>query len=267
MLSNQTTPGRSQLVEWLNSILGLTYTKIEDCTNGAAFCQIFDAIYPGTIYMPRVNFKASLAHQNFENYKVLQEAFTKNKIKFNIDVDGLSKGKQQSLLEMLQFLFQFYEQTKPHPPYNASEIRNRTSKRSIPMRTRRFNMLNGKLVTASTSDDSPGKSGKSGSAQKSSDEKSEAQSDSGKSSQKSGPTVIHIQDQALKAKMKALKNEAAEFKEKYEDMLQERDFYFDKLRKVEDFCQDHENNELIQSILSIIYQTDEALGFVPPEDD
>jgi len=41
--------GRAELLEWVNSILELNYTKVEQCGNGAAYCQLFDAIYPGEV--------------------------------------------------------------------------------------------------------------------------------------------------------------------------------------------------------------------------
>jgi len=41
--------GRAELIEWVNSILELNYTKVEQCGNGAAYCQLFDAIYTGEV--------------------------------------------------------------------------------------------------------------------------------------------------------------------------------------------------------------------------
>ena len=38
--------GKNELLNWLNELLGLNYSKVEQCANGAAYCQIMDAIYP-----------------------------------------------------------------------------------------------------------------------------------------------------------------------------------------------------------------------------
>lgn len=38
--------GKNELLSWLNELLQLNYTKVEQCANGAAYCQIMDAIYP-----------------------------------------------------------------------------------------------------------------------------------------------------------------------------------------------------------------------------
>ena len=36
---------RTELLAWLNDLLQLNYTKIEQCGTGAAYCQIIDSIY------------------------------------------------------------------------------------------------------------------------------------------------------------------------------------------------------------------------------
>ena len=38
--------GKNELLTWLNNLLQLNYTKVEQCANGAAYCQIMDACYP-----------------------------------------------------------------------------------------------------------------------------------------------------------------------------------------------------------------------------
>ena len=46
-ISFTTTMGesRSDLLLWLNELLQINYTKIEQCGTGAAYCQILDSIY------------------------------------------------------------------------------------------------------------------------------------------------------------------------------------------------------------------------------
>lgn len=36
---------RTELIAWLNDLLALNYTKIEQCGSGAAYAQIIDSIY------------------------------------------------------------------------------------------------------------------------------------------------------------------------------------------------------------------------------
>lgn len=39
---------------------------------GAAYIQIMDAIYPGTVPMHKVNWNAKYTHEFVNNYKILQ---------------------------------------------------------------------------------------------------------------------------------------------------------------------------------------------------
>lgn len=36
---------RSDLLAWLNELLNINYTKIEQCGTGGAYCQILDSVY------------------------------------------------------------------------------------------------------------------------------------------------------------------------------------------------------------------------------
>lgn len=36
---------RADLLAWLNELLQLNYTKVEQCGSGGAYCQILDSIY------------------------------------------------------------------------------------------------------------------------------------------------------------------------------------------------------------------------------
>ena len=36
---------RSELIAWLNDLLQVNYTKIEQCGTGGAYCQIIDSIF------------------------------------------------------------------------------------------------------------------------------------------------------------------------------------------------------------------------------
>lgn len=36
---------RTELIGWINDLLQLNYTKVEQCGTGGAYCQILDSIY------------------------------------------------------------------------------------------------------------------------------------------------------------------------------------------------------------------------------
>ena len=72
--------GRTELLDWANNLLDLQLTKIEQCATGSVYCQIIDAIYPGTVAIGKVNFGAKHEFEFVNNYKALQQAFQKNGI-------------------------------------------------------------------------------------------------------------------------------------------------------------------------------------------
>ncbi len=49
---------KGDLINWVNSLLSLEITAIQQLGTGAVYCQIVDSMYPGKIPMQRVNWKA-----------------------------------------------------------------------------------------------------------------------------------------------------------------------------------------------------------------
>ena len=82
--------GRQALLEWMNDLLCLQLTKIEQCGTGAVYCQILDSIYPGTVKMSAVKWQAKQPFEYVHNYKILQDAFKKNDIQKVPDVQRLT---------------------------------------------------------------------------------------------------------------------------------------------------------------------------------
>ena len=101
----------------------LQLTKIEQCATAAVYCQIMDAIYPGTFSMSKIKWGAKFDYEYVENYKVLQNAFDKNGIKKHIDVDKLCKAKYQDNLEFCQWIKRYFDLNYSGEPYNAVERR------------------------------------------------------------------------------------------------------------------------------------------------
>jgi RP/EB family microtubule-associated protein len=66
-------------------------------------------------------------------------------------------------------------------------------------------------------------------------------------------------------KRETSRQELSRIREDIQQMSQERDFYFDKLRRVEEVCQEAEGEPIIRQILDILYETDPERGFLPPE--
>lgn len=49
---------RGDILKWLNDVLQLNLTKIEQLGSGAVYCQVIDVVHPGIITMSKVNWKA-----------------------------------------------------------------------------------------------------------------------------------------------------------------------------------------------------------------
>ncbi|KAM0324300.1 hypothetical protein ACHAQA_008077, partial [Verticillium albo-atrum] len=62
---------RQELVQWLNSLLQLNITKVEQCGTGAALCQVFDSIFLD-VPMSRVKFNVNSEYAYIQNFKILQ---------------------------------------------------------------------------------------------------------------------------------------------------------------------------------------------------
>lgn len=110
---------RSELLSWVNSLFALNLSKVEQCSNGAVYCQVIDACHPGSVTMKKVNWAARADHESIPNYKVLQQAFDRCQIQKHIEVDKLVRGKYQDNLEMLQWIKTYFDRTFPGGEYDA----------------------------------------------------------------------------------------------------------------------------------------------------
>jgi len=101
--------GRTELLEWVNGLLQVNLSKVEQCASGAIYCQVVDACSPGSVKMSKVNWMARADHEYIPNYKLLQASFDKNNIDKHIDVDKLIRAKYQDNLEFLQWMKAMWE--------------------------------------------------------------------------------------------------------------------------------------------------------------
>merc|ERR1712137_1412833 len=80
---------RTELLAWVNDLLQVNLTKVEQCASGAIYCQIVDACHPNSVAMRKVNWMGKVDREYIPNYKILQTAFDKNQIDRHVDVDKL----------------------------------------------------------------------------------------------------------------------------------------------------------------------------------
>lgn len=120
---------RTDLLNWVNTTLDLSYTKVEQFGTGAVYCQLLDSIYED-VPMNKVNFDSKNEYEHLNNMKVLQLAFNKHGITKKIQVEKLVKCRLQDNLELLQWFKKYWSEHKDfNIEYNPGA--RRKAKKSI----------------------------------------------------------------------------------------------------------------------------------------
>ncbi|KAG9205127.1 hypothetical protein G6514_009590 [Epicoccum nigrum] len=229
---------RQELVAWLNNLLQLNITKVEQCGTGAALCQVFDSIFYD-VPMARVKFNANTEYAYLQNFKILQNTFAKHHVDKPIRVESLVKCKMQDNLEFLQFVKQYWDQHFPGHDYDPVARRG------------------AKAVTGGGAAPAPR-------AAPAAARRAPAASNS------AAPRTRTPLAPAGGAASAALKEENTQLKETVSGLERERDFYFSKLRDIELLIQQameadpelEKDEGLLKQIQTILYSTEE--GFEIP---
>ncbi|RAW40303.1 hypothetical protein PC110_g3453 [Phytophthora cactorum] len=213
--------GRKEILDWINNLCAINLSKVEQTCTGAVACQILDAMYPGKVQMSKVDWAANKDYEYIQNYKVLQKAFMQLKIDKHVEVDRLVRGKYQDNLEFMQWFKAFYERNASGQPYDP--VAQREKGKGGAQYTQKFG--------------------------------------GGGTSAPAAPLRRKKELEELTANNEALTNESGELRAMVESLEKERDFYFNKLRKVEIMLQsadDTEANPLAQAIFKVLYATEEG---------
>eukprot|EP00927_Polykrikos_kofoidii_P029664 TRINITY_DN25622_c0_g1_i1.p1 TRINITY_DN25622_c0_g1~~TRINITY_DN25622_c0_g1_i1.p1 ORF type:complete len:259 (-),score=36.92 TRINITY_DN25622_c0_g1_i1:62-838(-) len=117
-VKTESSVSRIELLNWVNTVFQLNLQKIEQCSNGAVYCQIIDACHPGSMPMKKVNWAGKAEHECIWNYKALQQVFDRHSIARNIEVDKLIRGKCQGNFEFLLWLKGYYGRTYAGDEYD-----------------------------------------------------------------------------------------------------------------------------------------------------
>ncbi|KAK7531575.1 calponin homology domain-containing protein [Phyllosticta citribraziliensis] len=227
---------RQELLAWVNNLLQLNLTKVEQCGSGAPYCQIFDSIFLD-VPMSRVKFNVNTEYQYLQNFKVLQNTFQKHGVDRPIHVESLVKCKMQDNLDFLQFSKRYWDQNFPGGDYDAVARRKASGAPAggAPAAAPR---------TASSTARRPAAVSNTGATR-------------ARTPQSSAQTT-------------ALTQENSALKETVAGLERERDFYFSKLRDIELLIQNametdpelEKEEGILKQIQTILYSTEE--GFEIP---
>lgn len=230
---------RTELLAWLNDLLQINYTKVEQCGTGAALCQVFDSIY-NDVQMNKTKFNARHEYEYVANFKVLQTTFDKHKIDKMIPVERLVKCKFQDNLEFLQWVKKYWDTYYPGGSYDAVARRGPGT---------------GPIKTVSG-----------GGASRTMSKKPAASSSTSAGRSMGGGGLIDIVQSS--PMLNDLNKQVAELKGAVDGLEKERDFYFGKLRDIEILVQQQidiePDNQLMKDIQAILYSTEDGFE-VPPE--
>uniref|UniRef100_A0A3B3RNQ8 DNA (cytosine-5-)-methyltransferase n=1 Tax=Paramormyrops kingsleyae TaxID=1676925 RepID=A0A3B3RNQ8_9TELE len=113
----------SDLLNWLNESLQTSFTKVEEISSGACFCQLMDWLFPGLLNLKKVNFQAKEEVEFIHNYNLLQASFKKKGVNKSIPVENLVKGKFQDNLAFLKWFRNFFKDNYCSQTYNPTEAR------------------------------------------------------------------------------------------------------------------------------------------------
>ena len=228
---------KSELLAWVNGLLSLSITKVEQMASAAAYCQIIDVIYPGSMPMSKINWSAKYEHEYVNNYKLLQQAFDKNNVHKHIEVEKLIKAKYQDNLEFMQWFKRFFDlNCRGGADYLALE-RRKGAKTPWDIAERKGGETRAPAQprAAERPAERP------------------AEKVKGMSAPKPAPKARPV------AHEEEVDKQVAELRMNCDTLEKERDFYFGKLRSIELFC-DHfegESNPIVMDVQKILFATDD----------
>jgi len=234
---------RTDLLAWLNELLQINYTKVEQCGTGGAYCQVLDSIY-GDLPMSRVKMNAKHEYEFIANYKVMQNVFKAKKIDKPIPVEKLVKCKMQDNLEFLQWIKRFWDANYGGQGYDAVARRKGSA-----------------IDTPATL--APLATGRSGSAG--------ALSTGGRAGGRTPISGHRAGSTQPNEAVQRLQEQVVEMSAQVEGLEKERDFYFSKLRSIEILVQQQAEvlegqgkaeDPTLHNIQAILYSTEE--GFELP---
>ncbi|KAJ1966644.1 microtubule integrity protein mal3 [Dimargaris xerosporica] len=239
---------RQELLFWVNQMLQLNYTKVEQLGSG-------------DLPLSRVKFNAKQEYEYVANFKVLQNCFNKHKIDKPLPVERLIKMRFQDNFEFLQWLKRYWETYCPGGQYDAvGRRRGQSVDVGGAVRPGSAARVPSAGMTRRAGDRPASRTMRNGPGAR-------APSATGSAGSRGGLAS----DAKAAGMVQELTREVAELKETILGVEKERDFYYEKLRSVEILIQQIEPElteqelPLVRDIQAVLYSTEE--GFVLQGDE
>ncbi|XP_039502594.2 uncharacterized protein LOC120458837 [Drosophila santomea] len=100
---------RRIILAWINSLLGTSFTCLEDLRTGVEYCQMLHKLQPSAIRLNKV-FKKPRTHYEFvHNMRLLQKSLFKQGVEKQIPIQRLVSGGNSENLEFARWFKAFYD--------------------------------------------------------------------------------------------------------------------------------------------------------------
>ncbi|XP_056593717.1 microtubule-associated protein RP/EB family member 2 isoform X2 [Triplophysa dalaica] len=253
----QETMSRHDITAWVNDLLSLNYTKVEQLSSGAAYCQFMDMLFPGCISLKKVKFQAKLEHEYIHNFKLLQASFKRMNVDKIIPVEKLVKGRFQDNLDFIQWFKKFFDANYDGKEYEPLEARQGQDAIPPPDPGEQIFNLPKKSLHAACSP-TAGATRSASTTPKASSTTTTSRPSSAKKLPVLSATPAKGEKE-LVAQVTQLNEQLNTIKLALEGVEKERDFYFGKLREVELLCQEQgqESGAFGERLMEVLYSTDE----------
>jgi len=244
--TGQTTENlsRRDFIDWINSSLDMPMKKIEELANGVVYCQFMDMLFPGKIRLSKVKWQTKNEHEFLENWKHVQQAFTKVGVDKNIPVERLIKARFQDNFEFVQWFKKFFDANYSGNDYDPVEARKQAGQKP----TKQNGMSGAGPRKVSVSERKPPAAKptttKSATTAKPATTTRAPISSRGPAAARSSPAAGSAKSAKNNEEMSELRREneqqlitIQEMQDSIKNLEQERDFYYNKLREVEIICE------------------------------
>ncbi|KAK9917549.1 hypothetical protein WJX75_005668 [Coccomyxa subellipsoidea] len=253
---------KKDLLEWINSTLDLNITKIEQTSSGAVACQLVDALHPGTINMSKVDYNAKTEYDAVNNYKVLQAAFLKLGVDKPVDVNKLVKGRPLDNMEFMQWFKAYWDTRLGSQHLNYDPVGRRTHAKSGAMKGAGSRPAAGSAAARRPTDSQMSTPvGRGADARRPAVPKENLHAQStGSTAGKAAAALRQRSNGHDSSLVQELTDQLSELQLTAATHLEEREFYFGKLRDIEVLCQMDEIKDqlLVPFIERVLYATDTA---------
>uniref|UniRef100_A0AAZ3PIF6 Microtubule-associated protein RP/EB family member 2 n=1 Tax=Oncorhynchus tshawytscha TaxID=74940 RepID=A0AAZ3PIF6_ONCTS len=263
----QETMSRHDITAWVNDLLGLNYTKVEQLSSGAAYCQFMDLLFPGCVSLKKVKFQAKFEHEYIHNFKLLQASFKRMNVDKIIPVEKLVKARFQDNLDFIQWFKRFFDANYDGKDYDPLQARQ--GQDAIPPPDPGEQIFNLPKKSQHHAASSPTAGATRASATTPKQNPCSPHPSSRPSSAKRIPVATTTPakgERELEAQVTLLNDQVNTLKLALEGVEKERDFYFGKLREVEVLAQEQgqESAQFVERLMEILYSADEQGEDVDP---